>query len=65
MLQSHQRPTKSQEMTEFRYYTVILLLKKFQVTPENLAAFRELLPPKSEELRVNEIFFGKYSFVLI
>lgn len=29
-----------------------------------LAAFRELLPPKSGEFRANEIFFGKYSFVL-
>lgn len=27
--------------------------------------FRELLPPKLGELRVNEIFFGKYSFVFI
>ena len=26
------------------------LLKTFRVTPENLAPFRELLPPKSEEL---------------
>ena len=30
-----------------------------------LATFRELLPPKSGELRANEIFFGKYSFVPI
>ena len=36
-----------------------------RVTPEGLAAFRELLPPKSGELRAKEIFFGKYSFVLI
>lgn len=41
------------------------LLKTFRVTSENLASFRELLPPKSGELRANEIFFGKYSFVLI
>lgn len=37
----------------------------FRVTPENLALFRKLLPPKSGELRAKEIFFGKYSFVLI
>lgn len=26
MLQSHQKPMKCQEMTEFRYYTVTLIL---------------------------------------
>lgn len=102
MLQYHQKPTESQEMTRFRYYTVTLNLdfsrfdtgqliseltndnanelikqlkglsavdfvvllgvppytarcllsnsKRFGVTPENHAAFREFLPPKSDDL---------------
>lgn len=58
---------------ELKLQTCVLLnTARYVLRTQNLSGyfrksctFCELLPPKLGELRVNEIFFGKYSFVFI